>query len=366
MLRTISLQRFFANLVQLGGVKGTVAVGLAYFLHLDAFGSLHLSAPDALTALVFAAPILVADAVLMAPDWELAPDAAVAEAPVEPSVTLALDRTRVSPRLGEKQDARDPWNAFCASAALFQRLKVSGNPAAGLALWQEGLLVLVGHLADEMLSRAVLLTALGRWARDRLYEADVVAEGSADTAGLWLALALVLALEATRKQRSLFRTLPVQAAVLGKDKITGRTKVTALEPASLADLSTVPALVRNLSDKTSADPEAMRRIQQQVLAARERASTVAQIDAVRSLVDWCAYGGSFVVTGNLFAPFLASTLVDVAFSGYQRRGAARQFVKNRARYDAANALLQRKMAAAAGQAAAAEKEGDASDTDTNP
>ena len=59
MLRTISLQRFFANLVQLGGVKGTAAVGLAYLLHLDAFGSFHLSSPDALTALVFAAPILV-------------------------------------------------------------------------------------------------------------------------------------------------------------------------------------------------------------------------------------------------------------------------------------------------------------------
>ncbi len=103
----------------------------------------------------------------------------------------------------------------------------------------------------------------------------------------------------------------------------------------------------------SQSPEALARIQASVAAAKARASTVAQLDAARSLADWACYGSSFILTGNLFAPFVASTAVDLLFSGYQRKGAARLFARDRARFDAANRMLQRKMDAAAGQDAGA-------------
>ncbi len=102
---------------------------------------------------------------------------------------------------------------------------------------------------------------------------------------------------------------------------------------------------------------AVARLQAQVRAARERAMSVAQIDAVRSLADWAVYGAAYLVTGNLFASFVGSAVTDGAFSAYQRLGVARLRKAERAKWDTATAQLRAKAAAAL--AAAGEKqEGD--------
>ena len=102
-------------------------------------------------------------------------------------------------------------------------------------------------------------------------------------------------------------------------------------------------------------------------AARSRAATVAQIESIRSLLDWAAYGGAFVLShGNLLGPIVASTSVDALFSGYQRAGAVRLAAKNRARVEAATAAMRAKVAAAGGLSAggrAGEPDADASPGD---
>jgi len=186
--------------------------------------------------------------------------------------------------------------------------------------WQEGLLIGVGHLAEECLARGVVLTALSHWVRDRLYEADLWDSAAVESSAPWVALGIIVTGEAARKWRSLLRRLPVSAGVVGKDKVTGKTKLTEVSADKLADVKSVPALARN------ADVVQLESIQKQVLSARARANALAQLDSLRSLADWFAYGGAFVVTGNLAAVVASSVVVDIAFSGYQRRGAARMFV----------------------------------------
>jgi hypothetical protein len=100
----------------------------------------------------------------------------------------------------------------------------------------------------------------------------------------------------------------------------------------------------------------MARLQAQVRAAKERAMSVAQIDAVRSLADWGAYGGAFLLTHNLFASFVGSVLADALFSGYQRLGGVRQAKRERAKWDAATAALRAKLDAKE-EAAGGEEEG---------
>jgi hypothetical protein len=108
-------------------------------------------------------------------------------------------------------------------------------------------------------------------------------------------------------------------------------------------------LQRNLSQPS---PERLAAIQAQVQSARSRAATVAQIESIRSLLDWAAYGGAFVLShGNLLGPIVASTSVDALFSGYQRAGAVRLAAKNRARVEAATVAMRAKVAAAGGLAA---------------
>ena len=239
ILRSLSLQRFLSYLVELGGVKGTVAVVAAWLLHLELFSSFSLSAHDVALAYALAVPILLVDAVLMAPDWSEAPD--VDAGAVELANSLPGDLLPLPPAA----DAAPPvpsdvgaWRQFVEAASLFQTIKVRANPGQGLSPSQELALIVVGHVADEMLARGVILGVASLWVRDRLYEADSLTmwtETANDQAAPWLALGAILTFEALRKWRSLSRNLGVQAALVGKDKVTGRTKVTPLDANTLMD-----------------------------------------------------------------------------------------------------------------------------------
>jgi hypothetical protein len=377
VLRSISLQRFLSYLVELGGVKGTAAVGAAFVLKLDLFASFSLDAHDVALAYALAVPILLVDAVLMAPDWSQAPDvdtAAVELATSLPGDVLPLPAADAA--LPPVPSDVGAWRQFVEAASLFQTIKVRANPGQGLSSAQELALIVVGHVADEMLARGVLLGVAALWVRDRLYEADGLtywSESTNDAAAPALALGAIIAFEALRKWRSLSRNLGVQAALVGKDKVTGRTKVTTLDANTLMDGECPPPRVLRPSTSSAIDihlfptvgsnatlqrnlsqpsPERLAAIQAQVQAARSRAATVAQIESIRSLLDWAAYGGAFVLShGNLLGPIVASTSVDALFSGYQRAGAVRLAAKNLARVEAATAAMRAKVAAAGGLAA---------------
>ena len=348
--------------MELGGVKGTLAVGAAWALHLDLFAGFSFDAKDVAVAFACAAPILIVDAVLMAPDWESAPHTdgapvvATAQEALSEDQAAAARAAAASPSGSGVPGDVSAWSRFVGAAALFQALKVRGNPAAGLSPIQEGAIIVVGHVADEMLARGVLLTALAHWIKDRLFEADIWADAMNDAAAPWMALAFILGGETARKWRPLSRSMAVQAAVVGTDKVSGKTKLTTIAPDRLDNVASVPGVKRNVTD-----PENLARIQAQVTTARDRAASVAQIDAFRALLDWVAYGSSYIISGsNLFGPILASTGVDLLFSGYQRSGAARMAEKQRARMEAASAALRAKMAAAAGETGEGTEAGSAS------
>jgi hypothetical protein len=352
IIRSISLQRFVSFLVELGGVKGTLAVGLAWAAHLDLFASFSLDVRDVGIAVGLAIPILIVDAVLMAPDWSEAPHMAALNSAMQaaPGDSAAGGVSEPAPAgaAAAPQDA-GAWAQFVEAAAMFQTIKVRANPAMGLSAVQESALIIVGHIADEMLARGVILGWGSLWVRDRLYEADSLTFWSDQTneqAAPWFALAFILAIEIARKWKSLSRSMTVQAAVVGKDKITGKTKVTPIDKDRLDDVASQPAVARTLN---STSPERLAAIQAQVSAARQRAASVAQMDSLRSLLDWMAYGSAFIIShGNLCGPVVASTLTDALFSSYQRKGAARLAARQRARVESATAELRAKMNAVAG------------------
>lgn len=104
-----------------------------------------------------------------------------------------------------------------SAAGFFQRVRVTQNPGNNLDVWQEGAVILVAHLADEMLGRAVILGGLGLWFRDRLVEGDVEF-ATAQSLGPWAALAALLLFEVVRKQRALLNKVQVGAAKVEQDK----------------------------------------------------------------------------------------------------------------------------------------------------
>ena len=130
IIQQITLQRFFALLVQLGGVKGTAAVAAAYFLHLDPFGGFHVSLQDAELAMALAVPTLLLDAALMLPPWEasweaqqrsLAGAAAATQPGADGAAMPAPDAPLAQPAAaGPLAVARD-------AAALYQRIKARPN-----------------------------------------------------------------------------------------------------------------------------------------------------------------------------------------------------------------------------------------------
>jgi hypothetical protein len=417
-MKQMTLQRFLVLLVSTAGIKGTLAVVGAWALHLDAFGGFHVSLPDAALALAAVSPIIAIDAALMLPEWrptwEAPGPGEVRTPPPEVRVLSSAAEgggvplgalegadpdavARVSPAIV----ARAPPQGLLASAqdaaALFQRKKVTDNPAEGMAVWQEAVLILVGHLSEEMAQRAVLLSALSAWVRDRGLEADFDPV-RIDTYAPWVALAATLIFGAGLQKDALTRSLEVRAAVLNRDKRTGKTKVTQINNASLdagayfrkadvcffrlpssyahahahatfsrAEISTGVAPPGVSPAATAAAATAVARLQAQVRAARERAQSVAQLDAVRNLADEAALGAAFIMTHNLFASFVAACVSDALFSGYQRLGAYRLRKQQQARWSKASSVLRAKALAAARRrkasraaaAAATAKEGDA-------
>lgn len=78
--------------------------------------------------------------------------------------------------------------------------------------------MVVAHLADEMLGRAVILGGLGLWVRDRLVEGDLD-YAQAQALSPWVALGTLVFFEILRKQRVLRNKVPtVGAAKVEKDK----------------------------------------------------------------------------------------------------------------------------------------------------
>lgn len=215
-----------------------------------------------MAALLFALPIIISDALLMVPDFSSAPFVYTVpdETPARRESALALGSRK-----------RPGWTI---TASLFQRIKIGRNPAQGMPAWQELVVILVGHLAEEAFARACLLGGLTGWVTDRLFEADAF-DGDAvqsQAAAPVIALSLIIFVEALRKRRALLRTLPTRAVLMKRDA-SGVAR---------------PMEEGDTSGQVFLDE------------ARGRAATLAQLEAFRDLAEWVCFGGVYVKTQNLF------------------------------------------------------------------
>lgn len=183
-------RRLIALLVEYGGLFGSAACVLGYFLKIDPFGGFHWDAADALLGVQLFVPLLLLDALIMLPDYSAKEDQAdqVSRLFFGPSAAALTSGGASGEGSGGNGEggsggggeagaevqppplslaAPEPPPLLRAQLALelLQSFNTRANPGIGLPAWQEGLVVAVGSLADEMLYRAVALTFLAGWLR---------------------------------------------------------------------------------------------------------------------------------------------------------------------------------------------------------
>jgi hypothetical protein len=190
-------RRLVALLVEYGGVYGSAACLLGFFLHLDPFGGFHWDAADAALGVQLYAPLLAFDALVMLPDYSAREDQAdqisrlffgpgVVAAAASVAAGEGADKEGEGSGKGDGKDGKEGGAQAAAKAPappppapaneepplllrlqvaleLLQSFQTRANPGIGLTLPQEALVGAVGSLADEMLYRAVALTFLGGW-----------------------------------------------------------------------------------------------------------------------------------------------------------------------------------------------------------
>ncbi|KAL0055785.1 hypothetical protein WJX82_004303 [Trebouxia sp. C0006] len=263
----------FMSLVPMSiGLPGTAAILASYYIHLDPYGHLHWSSPDALAN---------------ASEASSTKQSATAGAPFE---------------VGVRQ--RGQQNIVQETLEMWQRKAVLENPGLDFTPPVEALIILLNHLANEMLLRAIILKGLSGWVTDRLYEA-----GAEDT--LSLAGDASMSIPDTGKWTALAVLLGVQfgAAAWG-----------FLSPPRI----TVQG-IDNLSDKGSSkdSPDEKKQKIMGVLAkmtkklSKQRKAAII-VQTARDSLSTAALGGSFILTDNLLTPFVAGVVCDCLFSVYQR------------------------------------------------
>jgi hypothetical protein len=357
------LDVFLRLVVEYPAARGSAAVLLGYFLHVNPVASLHWGAGDALLGLQLALPIAALDALIMLPEWEPATEekeiemrvpAALAarmaaqertgggaaplralvvkappgappsaSAPSTSSASTSSSASKDAPdeeMVAVKRTVRVRKSAPAAAEALFkaQSERAMGNVGRALSPPLEAALLLLVHSAEEMLYRGLLLTAAAAWATDRLYEAgaeDVLLTlpgggelATAAAGGALAAAALAAAAAALAAQRELLplRALAAAAAAAAAEEGPGGAPAGGARAEKAAK---VLALVRG------------------ALAKKQRWGV--GIKAANEVVQWACLSASFLLTGNLLAPLAGSVAADALYS-LEQRGRLRRLEKAQA------------------------------------
>ncbi|GBF89787.1 hypothetical protein Rsub_02957 [Raphidocelis subcapitata] len=307
------LRRLLVLLVEYGGVYGTAASLLGYFLHIDPFGNFHAAADDALLGLRLYAPLLLFDALVMVPDY--APKEEQADAVNRiffgPAAALrsALEKGgggADAPAAGGGAAAApvpepSPLLRAQLSLELLQSFQTRANPTMGLSVWSEGAVAAVAALADEMLYRAVALTFLAGWLKDRFFEAgfddDVALAG---------------------------RTLPTsEFAQYSAMAVVAALGVAGFAAKAYQERRTVERM-QILTSSGKADEKAEAIKAQLIASMGWQNQIIYAVEGVREVALGVASGLSFVWTGNLAAPYAGALIMQLLFSQYQRASLDRQ------------------------------------------
>ncbi|KAL4457963.1 hypothetical protein ABPG75_012828 [Micractinium tetrahymenae] len=215
---------------------------------------------------------------------------------------------------------------FLAALYRTQLEKATDNVGRVLPYPLELVLLFTWHLAEEMLYRAVVLTWAVGWTIDRLYEAG--ADETVHLLGMQLATPQAGALLAAVGCATVSLALLVQRALFPVRLIAKAEEELVASEAKEAEREAARERIVGLAGgglpgkgKQSKEKERrrMRRVLEKVKTGlvRQRKWTTA-IEGSRDVVEWAAYSTSFLLTGNLLAPYVTACSADLLFSGYQR------------------------------------------------
>lgn len=404
-----------------GGAVGSAALLLGTVLNVDPFGNLHWDAHDALIGLACITPVMLANVVVMVPDYsaprykktirvakyspaerrrmravaaaKASAAVAVATASTEASIDTSNNEASTSPRVmleeldllsaiaaqAESDKAakaptvaapaeapaptteevpdeelyvereimlRKPQQPLAAALHRVQQTNIFENPGQGMSPWGEALTIVTSHLTEEMLKRAVILTALSNWLVDRMYEADVVdVDDLIHLPGLaalphdvaaWGVVAggggavVLYTLRKVLVQPDFGFVVPPGEEGPQLLRTSEGARATLLERlrgvvSRAGDVAASSEVASDDGEKGDDKPKAavfqqrLRSKAEKVLDdVRQRAMYSAGIDGGRRLMEWVGLSSAFVLTGNLAAPLVGSIVVDAVFSLYQR------------------------------------------------
>lgn len=401
-----------------GGAVGSAALILGTILNVDAFGGLHWDAHDALIGLACITPVMLADVVVMVPDYSaprykktirvakyspaerrrmraaaarvvsaessdelegasgaaiqeeldlLSAIAAQAEAekalqaappkPSQPAPAAVVEVPDEELYVEREITLRKPQQPLAAALHRVQQTNIFENPGRGMTPWGEALTIVTSHLTEEMLKRAVVLTALSNWLVDRMYEADIVQvddlvhfRGSVavlphDVAawGVVAGGAVAVVLFTLRKvlvQPDIGFVVPpgedgtqlLRTSEDARATLLERLRGVVQRAGDVTSRSNVPttkvdAAVQDGKEAADDDDTPKAAVFQQRLRSkaekvlddvRQRAMYSAGIEGGRRVLEWVGLSTAFVLTGNLVAPVVGSIVADAVFSLYQR------------------------------------------------
>ena len=365
---SLELRLLLALLVENGGVTGSVAVALGFLFNVDPFGSFSLNTSDIWTGILFVLPLVILDAAYQLPDYSSDPNEmkSTMRLLLKPEILSRLQEEQRKLRANTTGESTDPETyqsmgggirvSVEAIAEAYQlssvdgqlrRLKISldllqqfyarNNPAFGSSLWSEGLVILLACLADEALYRAVLLTLVSLWIRDRIFESGI--DMDLDFQGLdvlltsqWVALGLGVvagivgfSLRALREQASIDRSrAQAQLMIEEAKKVRVPKSLPGWEKPSEQKIKKEVQSKPRLPDDLVADASASIADGMASLA-----STVWVFEGFREVLQVGLSGSIFIITGNLASSYVGSVLVQTLFSLYQRRNLERMLQKRR-------------------------------------
>ncbi|GIL84170.1 hypothetical protein Vretifemale_12867, partial [Volvox reticuliferus] len=207
---------------------------------------------------------------------------------------------------------------------LMQASSLRDNPAAGITVLQEVVVILVAMTADEMLYRAVLLTLFGRWLRDRAYEAgaeDILAlpgglqldtAAAANWAALGMGLALGMAVFGFKAWREAKMSAPLMAIRAAEAQEEAEKK---LRKQQLAGKYITEEQLREEREKQARLQAAQMQLANSI---GFQGALLWLLEGGRDLAQMAAAGSSFLLTANLAAPLAGSVAAQLLASGYQR------------------------------------------------
>ena len=192
-------------LVLTGGVKGSLAVVLGALVGINSLSAIHPDLPSTQHGLLFAAPVALADLIVMLPRWGGAPDEKTTDKNPSSSSSSFLSKTR-------------------RALAKYQREEALSNPCRSMPAWQDALVAAVARLTEEMLERAVVLGFIAAWVADRAVEAGAEPY-DVEAPARWVAVAAAAAYLEIRlrrdaaRRKSAVRAFRVERGPDGKQKM---------------------------------------------------------------------------------------------------------------------------------------------------